>query len=91
MKSSKRTSIERSGPSTSRSRRHALQHRLDAVGPPAADAVGVDRRGVHARGVGDHRRHRDGDGDRVAVGHDDGGVGEHVGEDRAAARGAAVT
>ena len=60
----------------------AAQHALEPVGPVVAHALDVDPVAGEAGRVGEHRHHRRGDRDRVAVGDDEGGVGERVDQRR---------
>ena len=58
----------------------AAQHPLEAVRPVAADALDVHPVAGEAGRVGEHGDHRGGHRDRVAVGDDEGGVGERLDE-----------
>ena len=77
MNSSKRTSIDRSAGSVSRSSVHARSRSSTRSAQYRPMATGSGRVDLQPGRVGDHRGHRRRDVDRVAVGHDDGGVVEH--------------
>ena len=78
MKSAKRTSIERSGAMTPRSRISAASMISSRSIQAAAISSHRHPRPVHARGVDEHRDHRDGHRNRITVGADHGHAGKHL-------------